>query len=276
MTKQSQGLFLFYVVPPMGAVFMLQKNNCAGMEIINPVTQGILQNGILLLTGTVAGEIPGRIIIQIPDGIAEFFAMGIHTDEMESAKKHIRPEPAEDIQQSLVGTAAETVFFSSFFQKKILLMEIVIIGMSLILSDGLAKDTKLEWPQQIVAGTQRDTGFNLQNIIHRDQSGIALQFGIQSDVLFAAEILPESMRVDINRGMIIYFQEPFQTAAVVIVTVRQYAEIHDIQINSQFHGIVREGTGLAGIKQNGPGSGLDQQTQAMLCYKIVPEGGIFN
>ena len=225
MTKQSQGLFLFYGAA-QGAAFCLHVNDGAGVQIPDPVTQAFLQHGVLLLSGAVAGEVAGGVFLQLAKRISKLPSVGIHADEVEAAEEHIRTEPAEDVQQSLVGTAAEAVFTAVFLQQQILFVEIVIVHMDIVLPDGLAEDAEREGAQQIIAGAQGDALGDFQHILHTDQPGIFLQGRIQTDVFSAAEVFSEGVTVYVDRRMVIDLQEPFQTAAVVVVTVGEDAQIH--------------------------------------------------
>lgn len=170
--------------------------------------KGVLQNRILLLAGAVAGIIPGGEFLQLTDRVGKLPAQGVHPDEVEAAEKHIRPEPMQNIQHALVGTAAETIFFALFFQQQILLVKIGVILLDAVFPDGLAENAEGEGPPQIVAGAEGHALRQLQNIGHRDQPGIAHQGRIQADVLAAAEIFPKGVAAEIDRCVVIDLQKP--------------------------------------------------------------------
>lgn len=161
-------------VPPGGRIF-LQSNNGAGVQVIQPAAQEFLQNSILRLTGAVAGIVPGGEMGKLPDGISQLPACRVHADEVEAADKHIGLEPAQDIQHTLVGAAAEKILFSILFQQQILLVEISIVHVNAVFPEGLPENAKGKGPLQIIAGAQGDAPGQLQNIGHRDQPGISLQ-----------------------------------------------------------------------------------------------------
>ena len=144
------------------------------MEVVKPITEGFLQNGILLLAGTVTGVIPDGEFLKLVYRFGKFPATGLHADEVETAEEHIRPEPAEDIQQTLVGTAAEAVFSALFFQQEILLMEVIVVGVNTVFPDRLPENSKSEGSEQIIAGTKSDALCNFQHIIDENQPGIIL------------------------------------------------------------------------------------------------------
>ena len=162
--NKVKGYFFLSWYRPKGRIFVLQGNYGAGMQIIQPVTQCILQHSILLLAGTMTGEVPGREGVQLPDSILKFPSGRIHPDEMEAAEEYIRLKPAENIQHALVGAAAENYLFAIFLQKQILLMQIWVIRVNSVFPDRLSKDTEGEGAHQIIAGTQGDTVSRLQHI----------------------------------------------------------------------------------------------------------------
>jgi len=248
----------------------------SAVQIRDPVPQSFPQHSVLGLAGAVAGKIPGGTGGQLPGSFGQLPALGLHFDEVEAAKEHIGPEPVQDIQQALVGAAAEAVFSVVCFQQQVLLMEVGIVGMDTVFTDTLAKDTEGEGPQQIIAGAQGDARPDLQHILHRDQPGMVFQCRVQTNVPAAAEMFPEGMAAEIHRGVVIFCQEPCQASAVVIVAVGQDAEIHGIQVDAQLFRIVRKGTGLACIEEDGVAAGFDQQAQAVLGGQILPAGGVFN
>ena len=246
------------------------------MQVVDPIPQGFLQHGVLFRTRAVAGEIPGGEGSQLVQGVGQVMAGRVHADEVEAAEEHIRTEPVENIQHALVGTAAEAEFLILFLDQQILFMQIGVIPVGSVFSDGLAENAELEGPQQVVAGAEGDAFGNFQHILHGNQPGIFFQFRVQANVFAAAEILPEGVAAQVHRGVVIDLQEPLQAAAVVIVAVGQNAEIHRVQINAHFCGIVGKDTGLARVKENGMGPGFDEKTQAVLKGQVLPEGGIFN
>lgn len=171
----------------------LQFNNSSGMQVMEPPGEGLLQNGVLLTSRAMAGEVPGGEGGKLVQGIAQLPTLGIHADKVEAAEEHIGAEPMEDVQHALVGAAAEAVFLPGFLHQQVLLVEIGVIGVDTVFPDGLAEDTEGEGPQQVIAGAEGEALGNFQHIGHRDQPGIALQGRVQADVFAAAEIFPEGI-----------------------------------------------------------------------------------
>lgn len=246
------------------------------MQITQSIRQSCFHNSILLLTGAVAGIIDGGEGFQLADGFCQFPALRVHADKVEAAEKDIRTEPVENIQKTLVGTTAEANLSAIFFQQQVLLMKVMVIGMTAVLTHGLPKDTEGKRPQQVVAGAQGDAGEELRDIRYRYQPGIALQAVIQTDVFSAAEIIAEGIFVEIDRGVVIKFQKPFQTAAMVIVTMGQNAKVRLCQVNVQLRCIVSKGTGLTGVKEDIVRVRFDVETQTVFGGQIFRRGGIFN
>lgn len=276
MTKQSQGLFLLCREYRLSGRIFLYFDHAAGVQITQTVSQGILHHIILGLTGAVAGKVSCRECTELADGLGQFPAIGIHADEMKTTEKDIRTEPVENVQQTFVGTSAEAQLLSALFQKQILFMQIVVIRMGTVLAHGLAKSTKAEGPQQVIAGTQGDTGKQLSDIGNRDQTGIAFQGRIQTDVLPIAEIVTKGIFIQIDRGMIIDLQKSSQAAAVVIMAMRENAKVHLGQIDAQFFCVIGKSTGLTGIKKDIAICSFDVQAQTVFGSKIFAESGIFN
>ena len=175
-----------------------------------------------------------------------------------------------------MGTAAEAIFSAMLLQQKVLLVKVTVIRVGAILPNGLPEDTEGKGAQQIVAGTQGDARLDFQYVGYRDQTGIAFQRRVQTDVCSAAEIFSESMTVDVYRRMVIDFQEPLQTTTVVIVAMGEDTKIHGSQINAQLFRVVCKSTGLTGVEKNVAGAGFDVEAQTMLGSQVVPKGCIFD
>ena len=120
-----------WVMPPQrgGVRHLLKKlklKHRAGGQIVQPVAQDFLQDGVLLRAGAVAGVKVGVIR---GHGLAPLNQPGIiggELLEMEAAHEHIGPEPVQQIQHPLVGAAAEQDAFSVLLdQQRLLVAELL-------------------------------------------------------------------------------------------------------------------------------------------------------
>ena len=192
---------------------------------------------------------------------------------MEAADKHIRLKPPGNVQNTLVGTAADEDLLSRFFHQQILLVAEILRDPDAVFfrrhSGGIRRRQR--------DGQQGDAfpqpGFS----IGKAQPGISLQQRIDADV-FSFCVVPgrKGMAAEKNRGMVIDIQKADKTVSVVMVGMGQHRQFHCLQIHTHFFRVVRKGSGFSRVKQKSPVPGFDVQAQAVLRRQVTAARGVFD
>ena len=191
---------------------------------------------------------------------------------MKAAHQHIRLEPGDDVQDSLVGAATDKDALSVLLNQQVLLVE---EGVRAAVQ-GQSGAVSAVGPGQVIAGRKGDARGDFQGVIGENKPGIVFQFLGQADefagcVLMEAEGIPPQ----VYWGGAVDFQEPDKAVSVVIVAVGKDGKIDRREVDAERFCVVGEGTGLAGVEEDFVVAGFDVQAQTVLAGQAFPAGGIF-
>lgn len=213
----------------------------------------------LLCPGAVAGVVLRGVTVQIP-GIAFERVIERQLGEMEAADQDIGLKPVDDIQYSLVRTAAEQDFSAAFFDEKVLFMAEIFRVEDAVFQPGKAESAQIVFLPGMITGMECYAVGKDGVAFGKDQPFMLHEGSIQADVFCGAMIVGlEGMTIYVDGSGIVLCKEAGEAAAVIVVAVGQNGDIHRRKVNTERGGIAREEVGLTHIKKNFVACGLDIQ-----------------
>ena len=228
---------------------------------MQPAAHFFLQPVELSLAGAVTGIVAGGHFQQLFGGPVQGGILGSHLHKMKAAHQHIRLEPGDNVQDPLVGAAAEKDALSILLNQQVLLVK---EGVRVAVQ-GQSGAVSAVGPGQVIAGRKGDTRGDFQGVIGKNKTGPALQLLGQADE-FAGCVLVETEGIppQVYWGGAVDFQEPDKAVSVVIVAVGKDGKIDRREVDAERFCVVGEGAGLAGIEEDFKAAGLDVQAQTVL------------
>ena len=103
------------------------------------------------------------------------------------------------------------------------------------------------------------------NLIHKTETGAVQSIGLHHSVFpFILELRLEEFSLADNLCLVVHGKKVMQSAGVVAMSVRQYQEIHLLQVNPKYPGIAYEKVGSSGIEQQAMLTRINKQGKPVL------------
>ena len=103
------------------------------------------------------------------------------------------------------------------------------------------------------------------NLIHKTETGAVQSIGLHHSVFpFILELRLEEFSLANNLCLVVHGKKVMQSAGVVAMSVRQYQEIHLLQVNPKYPGIAYEKVGSSGIEQQAMLTRINKQGKPVL------------
>jgi len=196
---------------------------------------------------------------------------------MEAAYQNIRMKPIHDVQDSLVGTAADENALVIFRQQQINLMAEIIRNKAGICLKGKTEGMNRIFMGAGVTAQEHKAGKRFENILHRFQTGEDTECRVKADIFSGTVVMGfESIATEIDRGIGHKLKKTADSAAMVIVTMGEDSKIGGLQVNAHVGCIIDKGTALSHVEENIVSVGFNEETEPMFRDKIGGGCGIFH
>lgn len=182
------------------------------------------QECILFRAGAMGCIVDGIVFQQVSGKVFQILKAilftGIHFHQVKTADEYIRPEPGNDVFDSFVRAAADEDALALMMNEQVLFMQETIIRLRIAACFRQAKGRNRKRALQIVAGKEGKTMRQGREIACVAEAGMTPEALVDADEFtFSIIVISECQLGDKNRGIWIEFQERFDAAAVIIMTM---------------------------------------------------------
>lgn len=246
---------------------------------MEPVAERLFQIFKRAESRAVAGVILGRKLCQVPGGEIErcpALLIGFQRPEVESAHEHVGPQPLYDVQNALVGTAADDHEPSAFPEAEILFVrEVVRLRMPIAHHEQILA-VRGKGPRFFVAGAKPHVVVQRQNVVRRHDAGMPGQRGGHAYFpIVCGEVTFKGAAMHIDGGVLVHGEEAGQTSGVIVVPVGHDGHVHKAQIYAQMHGVAGKGVRLSCVEENAVLFRFDVEAQTVLGGEAFVGRGVF-
>lgn len=187
--------------------------------------------------------------------------------EVESANEDIRPEVGGYVENAPMGASADDDAPPVFFQEQVLFMQEVIRHNCSSYAAGHPFTFHRVWRGEglctMYAYSRCQLEFRLPDLVY---GRMLLQLCLQSYILaVGVEVRRKGMWTDPDGGMRMELDEVPESAAMVVVAVREYHHVN-IEMVPHSGGVMNESIRCSCVEQNAVVCRFDKKTEPMLCY----------
>ena len=215
-----------------------------------------------------AGHVVRPVAQELLGGIVEHVSprtVHVEPHEVEPADEDVGLKPLLDVQDALVGAAAEEDPSPMLRHQQVLLMPEVVWHELAARARREPKGVDLVRGHPVVAREELEPVSQVEVVARVDEPVRLPERRVKADVLLpGVSMLLEGMPAEVDRRMVVELEEGRETAAMVVVAVRDDHGVDRAEVDAKPSCVVREGGRLARVEEGRSRVRLHEEAQPVL------------